>query len=85
MFFFIFRLEKRVLLSESSKTGSFFRRSLLNVSEVDEMKNGTGDMKGRLHSPEENERVQGYVYEVGKGVSWYKNNYLLRNSYLLFR
>lgn len=76
MFFLIYRLEKRVLLSESSKTGSFFRRSLLNVSEIDEIKNGTGDIKGRLHSPEENERVQGYMYEVSKGVYRLKNNYL---------
>ncbi|XP_072288308.1 uncharacterized protein [Pyxicephalus adspersus] len=57
------RIEKRVLLAESSKTGVFFQRPLLNVSEADEMENGAGDEKTRHHGQEEHDEASGYTHE----------------------
>lgn len=38
----------------------------MNVSDVDEMENGSEDFNSRLHGQEEHDRVSDYLYEVSK-------------------
>ncbi|XP_075036055.1 trinucleotide repeat-containing gene 18 protein isoform X2 [Mixophyes fleayi] len=57
------KLSKCVLISESSRTGDFLQRTLLNISDMDEVEIGALNLKSSIHNFVEQGKEEGYMYE----------------------